>query len=113
MRKFFVERYWVGRSFCFSRIIDEDGIELRGYKWYGGRKPAKDSMLHRQIDYVARDILKEATGKTTGSAFIDATIVVEKLKSWYEDCGWDKKNSYRILIINKWLDEYEKQIRYP
>lgn len=104
--KFFVERYWVGRGFCFSRIVDEDGTELRGYVHYRNRS-SHDSKLHRQIDYCIRDILKHATGKSTGSAYVDATIVLRHIKDWYEECGWKNKYSYRLLIINKWLDEYE------
>ena len=103
MVKFYVERYWVGRTFCFSRIVDEDGTELTGYVHYRNRS-SHDSRLHRQVDYMIREILKEATGKTTGSAYVDASSVLKFHKEWYE-CEWKKKHSYRILIMNKWLEE--------
>lgn len=104
MKQFFVERYWLGRTFCWSRIVDEDGVELTGYKHYG-KRPSHDSRLHREVDYAIREILKEATGRTVGSAYIDAAIVLKHLREYYEDCKWKNKHSYRVLIIKNWLNE--------
>ena len=93
-----VERYWIGRSFCYSKIEGEKG-SVNGYVWYGSRKPKKDSGLHEKIDFLVRRILKKVTGRTTGVAEVQDEVVKQEITELLKDCynhGITSRRSWRV-----------------
>ena len=100
-----VERFWLGRTLAVSEFREAE-FYVNGKRGYKGLM--NQSIISTKLENLGKKILKEKTGKTTGTIKISTDEFVEILKQdgIIKHIKKPYLRSWRVEVLRDWIKKY-------